>query len=233
MRAIDMFHECSRNERAGRCVQHRSGPNQSEPMMEVRMADSRICSIPGCDKSAAARGWCKTHYYRWKRNGDPLAGRVPPGALIQWLEANLSFPGDECLTWPFGKNSWGYGVVTFDGKRIAASRAMCILAHGSPPSDDDEAAHSCGRGHEGCVNPKHIRWASRPENYHDRNTHGTSNRGQRNGVAKLTEADALAIRDMYRLAPQSDVAERFGISACQVSKIQSGQSWGWLRDDRC
>lgn len=29
------------------------------------------------------------------------------------------------------------------------------------------------------------------------------------------------------------VAERFGISACQVSKIQSGQSWARLGGDKC
>lgn len=38
----------------------------------------RVCSIEGCDRPLTARGWCKIHYYRWKRTGDPMLVR-PPG----------------------------------------------------------------------------------------------------------------------------------------------------------
>ena len=30
-----------------------------------------VCSIPGCGKPARARGWCNTHWRRWRRHGDP------------------------------------------------------------------------------------------------------------------------------------------------------------------
>lgn len=30
------------------------------------------CSIDGCLKPAGARGWCRAHYTRWARHGDPL-----------------------------------------------------------------------------------------------------------------------------------------------------------------
>lgn len=30
-----------------------------------------LCSIIGCSASHLARGYCKTHYYRWRRRGDP------------------------------------------------------------------------------------------------------------------------------------------------------------------
>lgn len=33
----------------------------------------RTCCIDGCDRPHEARGWCKTHYARWRANGDPLA----------------------------------------------------------------------------------------------------------------------------------------------------------------
>lgn len=29
------------------------------------------CSVSGCDKDAWARGWCGTHYSRWRRTGEP------------------------------------------------------------------------------------------------------------------------------------------------------------------
>lgn len=39
----------------------------------------RTCSIDGCHQDASpykggARGWCKTHYMRWRRHGDPSHG---------------------------------------------------------------------------------------------------------------------------------------------------------------
>lgn len=30
------------------------------------------CSIGGCERPAATRGWCNGHYIRWRRSGDPL-----------------------------------------------------------------------------------------------------------------------------------------------------------------
>lgn len=35
------------------------------------------CSIPGCDKPSAGRGWCGTHWRRWKVHGDPLKVAQP------------------------------------------------------------------------------------------------------------------------------------------------------------
>jgi hypothetical protein len=32
----------------------------------------RLCSIPSCPRRSDARGWCKTHYKRWQRRGDPM-----------------------------------------------------------------------------------------------------------------------------------------------------------------
>ena len=30
------------------------------------------CSIPGCEKPSRGRGWCGTHWRRWRTHGDPL-----------------------------------------------------------------------------------------------------------------------------------------------------------------
>lgn len=44
----------------------------------------RICDVDGCDRTVKARGWCKTHYSRWYRHGDPggAALRTHHGEMI-------------------------------------------------------------------------------------------------------------------------------------------------------
>jgi len=34
----------------------------------------RTCQIDDCDRPHVARGWCKNHWRRWKKYGDPLLG---------------------------------------------------------------------------------------------------------------------------------------------------------------
>lgn len=52
----------------------------------ARIAKQPYCSIEDCDGTHYGRGWCKKHYERWVRNGDPLAFtliRRPNGAPIE------------------------------------------------------------------------------------------------------------------------------------------------------
>jgi hypothetical protein len=35
-----------------------------------------LCKIDDCERGAQARGWCKMHWARWRRNGDPLVVKV-------------------------------------------------------------------------------------------------------------------------------------------------------------
>ncbi len=34
----------------------------------------RLCGIPDCGRKHHIRGWCRIHYMRWQRNGDPNCG---------------------------------------------------------------------------------------------------------------------------------------------------------------
>jgi hypothetical protein len=70
----------------------------------------------------------------------------------EWIEGHADYlQKDCCLIWPFGRNSTGYGLVTIDGEQTYAHRAMCKRVHGEPPTPEHQAAHSCGRGHDGCL----------------------------------------------------------------------------------
>lgn len=181
------------------------------------------CTVAGCSRDHFGLGYCASHYKRFKLYGDPLAGRTEKGAALAWLRQHVRHEGDECLLWPFPSKHRGYGITRFRGRSRAASNIMCILAHGEPVGAAIEAAHSCGN--PSCCNPNHLRWATRTENEHDRFAHGTSNRGERNGMSKITSEVAAVIRSLRGRLPQKQVAAQFGIAISTVSQIQSGKRW--------
>lgn len=152
------------------------------------------CSVDGCQKDAVARNFCRAHWHRWRRYGDPTGGFYEEGKGLEWLAAHVDHAGEACLTWPFGRTSRGAAAVNVDGRNVPAARVMCAMAHGPAPTPDHEAAHGCGKGHEACVNPRHLRWATRSENQQDRLIHGTHGRGERGGRAILTEEAVRRIR---------------------------------------
>lgn len=39
---------------------------------------ARVCSIDGCEKPYCARGWCNTHYSRWRKTGDTGSVETTP-----------------------------------------------------------------------------------------------------------------------------------------------------------
>ncbi len=114
------------------------------------------------------------HVHMIGRYGDPLGGEpedfAPPRSRkerLSWVEAHVSYTGIGCLIWPYTCGERGYpSAVTKEarGERILATRLMCELAHGSAPTPEHQAAHSCHNGHIGCIHPQHLHWATDAEN---------------------------------------------------------------------
>lgn len=150
------------------------------------------------------------------------------GDGINFLRALIGHDGDDCVIWPFFiEKRRGYGMVGFNGDLHKAHRVMCELAHGPAPSAEYEAAHECGRGPEGCVNPKHLRWKTRIDNQADRKIHGTSGRGPKGSYRryKLVPADVAEIRKLLGVMSTQDIADRFGVDRSTIRQIQTGKIW--------
>jgi predicted XRE-type DNA-binding protein len=149
------------------------------------------------------------------------SNRRGEGAARKWILAHVNYVGDECLTWPFCLVN-GYGVFGHCGETFYAHRVMCELANGPMPDDAFyDAAHSCGRGDQACINPNHLLWKTRSDNQKDRAVHGTRNNWGARG--KISPKDADQIRALKGKMKQREVAEIFGISRAQVSSIQTGR----------
>lgn len=154
------------------------------------------------------------------RNGG-LAGKGK-GAAVTWLREHASHQDDACLIWPFSIVR-GYGNVGINGKIYYAHRYMCEMVNGPPPTPKHQAAHSCGCGHAGCVNPRHLSWKTPSENQLDKREHGTAYKeGRRN---KLHPQDVIAIRTLKGVRTQDELAEMFGVSRRNIGAILDGRSW--------
>lgn len=194
------------------------------------------CSIPGCNGNAnsyakGAKGLCSAHYQRLCKHGSPTAGATAHGEPRAWLERHAAQVDDTaCLTWPFTRTVDGYAVLSdrSRGRGLKAYREMCRLAHGEPPTARHQAAHNCGNGHLGCVNPAHLRWDTPKGNMADKVVHGRNNRGTKNPKAQLTEAQVLEIRSLDGIESISSMSRRFGISRTSVRYVIERRNWAWL-----
>ena len=149
------------------------------------------------------------------------------GEARAFFEAAKAYEGDDCLLWPFTGNDRGYGQLKEDGRMVYVHRRMCEHAHGAAPTPDHEAAHSCGK--RGCLNKRHLRWDTHLGNHADRIDHGTSNRGEANGIAKLTEQTVHEIRAALAQGERRrSIADRYGLTVSAISHVAKGSTWAWL-----
>ena len=180
------------------------------------MANSKICSVTGCGNPVRAKELCSPHYMMMRRHGDPTICVKPnQNKAIPWLHAHANYSGNDCLKWPFNTaKTTGYGKILFRGRHMPASRAMCIIAHDDPPTPKHQAAHECGKGHEGCVNPKHLCWAPPYRNLQDRMKHGTGRH--------LTEKQKKEIAALARTVSGCEIARLYGFSQSTISRFLTG-----------
>ncbi len=208
------------------------------------MAKSRICSIDDCAKSAVRRtkldcsvegcktkkwkgGFCKLHFRRKEKFGDPLA-EPEPTPVQAFIQKAATCTDKDCLIWPFETQD-PRAHVRINGVIVFASRHVCTLAHGDPPTPEHETAHSCGKGHLGCLNADHLRWATKIENQADRLIHGTDCRGEKSAWAILNRNDVRAIRkSLENGESQYSVARRYSVSRSCIKAIKERTSWAWL-----
>jgi hypothetical protein len=190
------------------------------------MAVSVICAVENCHKSACnKRGWCNSHYLRWRRYGNPTAGRINHGEAQRYLaEVIMPYEGDECLVWPYCRDGNGYARISGGLVHVL----VCENASGPKPALKHEATHSCGNGNLGCVTKGHLVWKTHTENMADKLIHGTHNRGERHGMSKLTENEVREIMSLKDKETKKHISKMFGVSMSNISAIHRGVSWSWV-----
>jgi hypothetical protein len=204
--------------------------SHEKTVVRRRRKHPETCEIPGCNRRYCSRGMCTMHYQRlknWGHIGSAKPMLADDGEPFKWLENHKNYSGDDCLKWPFAEDGYGRGSLGVGGKTTRAHRVMCELIYGSPPTPAYHAAHNCGKGHLGCVNPRHLEWKTCAENQEDKRTHGTLLQGEDIWASKLTRKEVLEIRSDWN-STGKEISERYSMSQAQISQIRNRHSWSWL-----
>ncbi len=175
-----------------------------------------MCATDACSQPSVARGLCKRHH-RMHSIAGTLEGfprqRASSGDGIRFLEGLLEKRDEHCV-WFLGRQS-RYPTLKIDGQTVAAHRlALVMVTDGDMPRL--EAAHTCGNGHLGCVNPGHLYWATHAENMAD-----VARLGRTTNPPRYTPHQAQSVVELGLSGRCShpEIAAAVGVSPKQVQSI--------------
>lgn len=141
-----------------------------------------------------------------------------------WSKVDKRGP-DDCWMWSAGINVGGYGAFQASGRCHPAHRISFSLANGDIPP----GAFICHRCDvRACVNPGHLFLGDAAINRADAVAKRRHSYGARNGRAKLTDADVIAIRAAAASSTRADMARRYGVSEYAIYAICTNKHWRHL-----
>ena len=124
-------------------------------------------------------------------------------------------------------NGWGLTYLCFyagGGSYPQVNRAVCWTFHGTPPSQEHEAAHLDGRPENN--RPENLAWKTPKENAADKVRHGTATIGAKNARARLNEAIVADIIGRYAAGEKSlNLAVEHHVSVSNIRAVVRGDTW--------
>lgn len=188
--------------------------------------ERKVCSVAKCDSAAEAVGMCSKHYQRYRNRGsveDRIGDQAPPDVRF-WRLVDRG-ADDECWLWLGTKLPQGYGnFILRSGVTLRAPRFSYELNVGPIPPKM-HVLHKCDDPR--CVNPKHLFLGSNRANVDDKLRKQRQARGERSGVARLTEEQVRQI--ILDGRSHRDIARSHGIGKSTVGAIKTGKAWSHIR----
>lgn len=112
--------------------------------------------------------------------------------------------------------------VNGKGKTHFVHQLVAMAFHGTRPSPRHHAAHRDGNKKNNT--PANVQWITKEENEADKILHGTTNRGERNGSAKVSDEQAVEICNRARTLPRSTGGVKFKKGALTALAVEYGLS---------
>lgn len=123
------------------------------------------CAVEECDKPKQKRGWCGTHYMRWRRTGAPDGSSLLPAFDRFMSHVDTSGGPDACHPWTASKNEFGYGFFRVNRRTHIAPRWLLGHLRGSLLELPEIACHHCDN--PACCNPTHLYVGTQKTNAED------------------------------------------------------------------
>ncbi len=122
----------------------------------------KTCSVHGCEETHRSKGYCETHYGRWRRHGDPeKVLRQRSGTLYERVRYRTEIDANGCHNYTGTTTRNGYGNIGMDHKNYYPHRVTYEHVWGPiPPGYDVD--HCCGN--KKCTNPLHLQAVPHREN---------------------------------------------------------------------
>jgi hypothetical protein len=155
------------------------------------------------------------------------AGRTPEQRFWAFVVRD---PDTECWLWCGAQNRKGYGAFRALKRNIESHRFAWRLTQGPIP-DGLWVLHRCDV--PACVNPAHLFLGTPADNTADMMRKGRHrphpSRGERHGMARLTDAQVQEIRAARVAGVATRVlAQRFGVAHRSVQAIVRRENWRHL-----
>ena len=144
-----------------------------------------------------------------------------------WTKVNKK-GDDECWEWQACRNSDGYGSIGYKKSTALAHRVSWEL-HFGPIPEGMQVLHKCDN--PPCMNPNHFFLGTHTDNMRDRKAKGRANysnnaKGEKNGAAKLTCSDVIAIRKDTRT--HKAIAKDYGVDFNTIYRVKARKLWGHI-----
>lgn len=119
------------------------------------------CSYEDCTRRRYCRGWCRRHYDRWLRHGDPGICHNPHLPASERFVTKYEIAPTGCWLWTSVIDGEGYGDFWDGSKNLDAHRWSYEHHVGAVPPGL-HLDHLCRVRH--CVNPDHLEPVTAGEN---------------------------------------------------------------------
>lgn len=157
-----------------------------------------------------------------------------------WSKVDIRNP-DDCWNWTAAINSKCYDTFIYNGKTIYSHRMAYMMTKGSI-DDGLQVQHLCNNPI--CCNPNHLVLGDDSNNmqYMYECSRGPDNRGEKSGMAILTDSQVRQIHKLYKEQKTchpgfkqwqivNPIAKAFNVSERHTKNIIAGERWSHIYEE--